>query len=200
MTTRQPPSDVKQRGGEADESTAGESPEESAPATLSMDVTFGLLKNRRRRETLQYLREHDGEARLDEVAEHIAALENETTVAALSSDQRKRVYIGLYQCHLPKLDDAGVVDYDQDRGTILMNETAEQLFHYLDPPTEGTDDGVGTLALASVAVGAIVVASVTSGVLDVWQFGAVPEAAWAIVGATAAVGIAGIHLRLAGQT
>lgn len=197
MTTRQPPSDGGQRGGEPGDAGAPTAETEPEPATLSMDVTFGLLKNRRRRETLQYLREHDGETTLDEVAEHIAARENDTTVAALSSDQRKRVYIGLYQCHLPKLDDAGVVDYDKDRGTIRMRGEAEQLFRYLDPPSEETDGIAGTLALASAAAGAFALASVTTGVLDVWQFGAVPAGAWAVLGAVVLVGIAGAHVWLA---
>jgi hypothetical protein len=109
----------------------GEETEETQP-TLPLDQVFEILKNSRRRETLQYLRAHDGEATLSDVAEHIAAIENDTTVQAISSTQRKRVYVGLYQCHLPKMDDIGVVDFDKNRGSIELEPVADQLYEYLE--------------------------------------------------------------------
>jgi len=36
----------------------------------------------------------------------------------LTSRERKRVYVGLYQCHLPKMDGVGVIEFDKNRGTI----------------------------------------------------------------------------------
>lgn len=103
--------------------------------TLSRDVVFGLLSAKRRRRLLQYLDENEGQTTIGDVAEHIGAAENGVEVAQLSSDQRKRVYVALYQCHLPKMDDAGVIEYDRNRGTIELRERAEQLFPhlYLDP-------------------------------------------------------------------
>lgn len=120
--------------------TQTESQQPSVPAPdaatdeLSLSTTFELLKNRRRRETIAYLLEHDGSSTLSDLAEHIAALENGIEVVELSSDQRKRVYIGLYQCHLPKLDKAGVIDFDKNRGTVVLKPSvADQLVPYLQP-------------------------------------------------------------------
>jgi hypothetical protein len=120
--------------------TQTESQQPSVPAPdiaadeLSLSTTFELLKNRRRRETIAYLLEHDGTSTLSDLAEHIAALENGIEIVELSSDQRKRVYIGLYQCHLPKLDKAGVIDFDKNRGTVVLNPSvADQLVPYLQP-------------------------------------------------------------------
>ncbi|MCU4754198.1 ArsR family transcriptional regulator [Halobacteria archaeon AArc-curdl1] len=107
--------------------------------TLSKDVIFELLKNRRRREVLQYLLDAEGTVTLGELAEQIAAWENDTEVTALSSDQRKRVYVALYQTHLPKMDDAGIVDYDQDRGLISLADNADLLVLYLDTDTHRQD-------------------------------------------------------------
>lgn len=113
---------------------------------LSLDVVFELLRVSRRREVLWYLEENEGTARLDELAEHIAAKENDIELAELTSSQRKRVYIGLYQCHLPKMDDADVIDYDQARGTIELRQTAEQLYPYLAlDPFEAPAGDSGTL-------------------------------------------------------
>ncbi len=108
-------------------------PSDEAPSTLSKDEMFELLKNQRRRDALRYLRE-DGESTLSDLAERIAAKENDIEVVELSSAQRKRVYIGLYQCHLPKLDDAGVVDFEKHRGDVERLDAAAQLDSYLDPP------------------------------------------------------------------
>jgi DNA-binding transcriptional ArsR family regulator len=117
----------------------GEETSTSESTTLTKDTTFSVLKNRRRREVLKYLRDHDSEAKLSDLAEHIAAKENDIEIRALSSDQRKRVYIGLYQCHLPKMDDAGVVDFDKNRGDVTLLDQAEELFQYLDNGDEATD-------------------------------------------------------------
>ncbi|MCU4924906.1 ArsR family transcriptional regulator [Halobacteria archaeon AArc-dxtr1] len=121
-------------------------PEEIATVTdsdrekrLSKDVIFELLKNRRRREVLVYLLEAEGTVTLGELAEQIAAWENDTEVNALSSDQRKRVYVALYQTHLPKMDDAGIVEYDQDRGLIELSDNADLLMMYLDTDNQRQD-------------------------------------------------------------
>ncbi|WP_254270992.1 DUF7344 domain-containing protein [Haloarcula marina] len=105
---------------------------------LSLDLIFEILKNSRRREVLHYLRDHEEGERvsLGELAEHVAAIENDTTTEALTSSERKRVYVGLYQCHLPKMDDMGVVEFNQNRGHVELAPAAEQLTEYLDRPAE----------------------------------------------------------------
>ncbi|WP_290819100.1 ArsR family transcriptional regulator [Halovivax sp.] len=128
------------------------SPEEEG---LSKDVIFELLKNRRRREVLQHLLEREETVTLGELAEQIAAWENDTTVNALSSDQRKRVYVALYQTHLPKMDDAGIIDYDQDRGLISLSDNADLLMMYLDTDShkrDRWDRWYGALSLLGAAM------------------------------------------------
>jgi len=111
---------------------------EQEPESLSLDLVFEILKNSRRREVIHYLRDQETDERvsLGELAEHVAAIENDTTTDQLTSSQRKRVYVGLYQCHLPKMDDMGVVDFNQDRGHVSLAPQAECLTEYLDRPTE----------------------------------------------------------------
>jgi hypothetical protein len=119
------------------EVTEDEQPVEQTTPDLPLDVTFEVLKNRRRRLVLEYLRDAEDTVTIGELAEHIAAIENDTTVQQLNAQQRKRVYIGLYQCHLPKMDDAGVVDFNQDRGRIDAGDNITGLYDYLDV---GDDD------------------------------------------------------------
>ena len=118
--------------------------------TLSKDVIFELLKNRRRREVLRVLLDRDETVTLGDLAEQIAAWENDTTVNALNSDQRKRVYVALYQTHLPKMDDAGIIDYDQDRGLITLSDNADLLLMYLDSDSHRQDRWDRWYALTSV--------------------------------------------------
>ena len=102
----------------------------------SLDLIFEVLKNSRRREAIQYLREQDEQVSLGELAEHIAAIENDTTTKQLTSSQRKRVYVGLYQCHLPKMDDIGVVEFNQNRGHVTLTEHVQHFEPYIDDTTE----------------------------------------------------------------
>mgnify|MGYP000197523233 CR=1 FL=1 len=106
--------------------------------SLPLDLTFEILKNPRRRLVLKYLRDSEDTVRIGTLAEHIAAIENDIEVRELNAQQRKRVYIGLYQCHLPKMDDAGIIDFNQSRGLIDLTEDATPLFDYID--TDDADD------------------------------------------------------------
>lgn len=123
-----------------------EVPEEMLPdgeSEFTKDDMFHLLQNQRRRDVLRYLRDTEGAVRMRDVAEQVAAWENDTTVKRLSSDQRQRVYIALYQSHLPALDEEGVIDYNQDRGYVEPRPLIETLEPYLDDPDtdEDADDG-----------------------------------------------------------
>ena len=103
---------------------------------LGFDRVFGVLRNQRRRRILRYLITHDDSATIGTLAEHIAVLENDTTQTALTSRERKRVYISLYQSHLPKMDDADAIEFDKARGTITSGPNAARFEPYLDEPQE----------------------------------------------------------------
>lgn len=106
---------------------------------LGKDTIFEMLKNRRRRDVLRYLREHDGKATLGDVAEFVAANENDIPESQLNSKQRKRVYVALYQCHLPMMDRAGVIDYNKARGTLVERPETDQLAEYLTDNVHGSE-------------------------------------------------------------
>jgi hypothetical protein len=111
--------------------TESDDADPSPPETLAKDDLFHLLQNERRRRAVEFLLDQEDGVDMGDIAEHIAALENDVTVAELSSAQRKRVYVGLYQCHLPKLDESGVIDYDKDRGTVSRTDLTDRLAPYL---------------------------------------------------------------------
>lgn len=105
--------------------------DENIDLTLDLDNVFGILKNQRRQRILRYLSTHDGEVTIGTLSEHIAALEHDTTPDDLTWRERKRVYIGLLQCHLPKLDDVNAIEFNKARGIIERGPTAPQFEPYL---------------------------------------------------------------------
>lgn len=112
-------------------------PDDGTGVRIEKNDAFHLLQVSRRRAVLRYLLEQDAESFvMRDVAEAVAAWENDTTVRNLSSDERKRVYIALYQNHLPKLDGMDVIEYDQRRGQIEPRPALQLLAPYLD---EGLD-------------------------------------------------------------
>jgi hypothetical protein len=154
-------------GGEATDSdrVADESTEADEPVPeLPLDQVFEILKNRRRRTVLQYLEDRDEPVPLGEIAEHVAADENDTTVAQVTSKERKCAYVGLYQCHLPKMDDMDIVEFNQNRGHVSAGPNAGQLKQYLDWEAQNrrpwpllygavSGTGFGLVALTAVFTG-----------------------------------------------
>lgn len=134
-------------------SSAQDERSDSDTGELPLDVIFEIIKNERRRRVLEYLDETDEETvALGDLAEHIAALENGTTERALSAQQRKRVYVGLYQCHLPKMMESGIVEFDKNRGTIAVGPNVDQLGPYLDVDTDTDGGSLRAIALGFVAI------------------------------------------------
>lgn len=106
----------------------------SSEGNLSQDTVFDILSNSRRRYVLYYLRQQPRTVQLTTLAEQVAAWENETDVESLSEQERKRVYVSLYQTHIPKLADTGLVRYDKEAGTVVLADEADEMGDYLSQP------------------------------------------------------------------
>ena len=120
---------------------------------LELDDAFNILSNSRRRYILYYLYTRGEPATIDELAGQIAAWENDITVEELDDTARRRVYVSLYQTHLPKLDDFGIADYDRDDGTVTLTEQAEEIVSYL--PVEESERRDFTWYYVGLSAGAV---------------------------------------------
>jgi hypothetical protein len=89
-----------------------------------------ILRNDRRRAVIEQLRQTVGESDLRTLAEAIA--ENETGESPPPRNIRESVYNSLHQTHLPKLDQLGIVDYDQNRKTVALQRDAREVDPYMD--------------------------------------------------------------------
>ncbi|WP_435155658.1 DUF7344 domain-containing protein [Haladaptatus sp. DFWS20] len=106
--------------------------EKDSGDTVSRDEIFHILRNRRRRYAIHYLKQHDGSVSIGELADQVTAWEHGITPEAITSQQRKRIYNSLQQTHLPKLARTGFVEYDSARGTVELKERAVRLDMYLE--------------------------------------------------------------------
>ncbi|WP_144800041.1 DUF7344 domain-containing protein [Halorubrum depositum] len=102
----------------------------------SRDEIFTALSNRRRRNVIIYLKEHGDDARVRDIAEQLAAWENEVDPVEVTYKQRKRVYTALHQSHLPKLAKSGFIAYEPDRGIVSLTEESRRLEVYLEVVSE----------------------------------------------------------------
>jgi hypothetical protein len=103
---------------------------------LDRNQIFDVLKNQRRRYVIRYLSERDGQVELRDMAVAMAEWENGNEY--ISHKDRKRAYVSLYQTHLPKMSEYGVIEYNQPRGTIEPTPYLDQIESYLDISPENT--------------------------------------------------------------
>lgn len=96
-----------------------------------LDQIFEVLSNRRRRAIFQFLNTEALQVRMGELAEMIAASECDKDRSQLTAQERKRVYIGLYQNHLPKMDGVDAIDYDEQSGQVERGPTFDAFVEHL---------------------------------------------------------------------
>ncbi|WP_408958472.1 hypothetical protein [Natrinema sp. 74] len=129
--------------------TKGETTALTAEVTPSLDLVFELLSNSRRRYALYYLNEQsDGVASIENLTENVLALErtadtteaNETTTLGSDGDRdpaerESEVQTELQHIHLPKLEDAGLLEHDRRSETVRywsqpsLEEWLEHAYH-----------------------------------------------------------------------
>ncbi|WP_050047463.1 DUF7344 domain-containing protein [Halanaeroarchaeum sulfurireducens] len=140
----------------------------------SEDDLFEVLSNRRRRYTVHALGQEAGAVELGAVAERVASWEYDVAESELSYDQRKRVYTALQQSHLPKMDDAGIVAFDKQRGMIEPEPALEEVDVYMDI-VQGREIPWSQYYLGLSGVGAALVAAVW---MSAWPLTLVPTMGW----------------------
>lgn len=102
--------------------------------SISRSEIFEILSNDRRQYVIRFLLEkrEEGSVPLGKVVDYVAERENDLSNDELDTAQRKRVYTALRQCHLPKLDDYGIVNYDNLRSEVEVGDDIDDIQQYLD--------------------------------------------------------------------
>jgi hypothetical protein len=168
--------------------TTGEAEDdEDADDAMSRSEAFDLLSSHRRRYALHMAKQAEGSLEISDIAEQVAAWENEKEPTEVTSDERHRVYTSLQQTHLPAMDDAGVIEYDN--GTVTLTDGADDVEIYLDVvPENSISWGVYYLGLA-IFSGMLVGAAGLGLFPDV-----VPDIAWGVIIVVIFLGSAAFHV------
>lgn len=124
---------------------------------LSRDAIFDLLSNSRRRFVLRRLQNEPSGTELGDMATKLAAEENGLPPEELSAQQRKRTYVSLYQTHVPKLVEAGVVTYDSDSGIIRATDRIDELAGYFQGESDTVPWEAAYLSLGLIGIGAFII-------------------------------------------
>ncbi|PCR92752.1 DUF7344 domain-containing protein [Natrinema ejinorense] len=90
----------------------------AGPSDESFDAAFALLADQRRRLLLTVMRTYGEELTLPDAAEEVAVRETGHNVTNISAERVQEVYLSLYHDHLPRLVDAGLLEYDQERDLV----------------------------------------------------------------------------------
>ena len=88
--------------------------EEEPSSTLSESRLYALLAHQRRRLILQILQDFPAPLSAAELTDILADCEYTDP----TDGDRQRVLLSLYHNHLPRLNDAAVLEYDRDSGRI----------------------------------------------------------------------------------
>jgi hypothetical protein len=163
-------------GGETQEITGVDDRTDGEDENVTTDDAFELLSNHRRRFALHHLKYNGPSAELGELADQIASWETGQPVPGVGSDERKRVYTSLQQFHLPKLEENGIIEYDDRAGTVELTESAEDLDVYLEV-VQGRDSPWSQYYLWLAGVNAGLIAAVFAGA---WPLTVLPDIAWAV--------------------
>lgn len=142
-------------------------------ADLTRDEVFDILNNRRRRLTIEYLREQGSTTDLGNLCDYVASRENEIPPEQLGSDQRKRVYTALKQSHIPKMERADVVEFDDRDNDIRLTEQASELDVYLEVVP---DDDI-PWSRYYLGLGGIFAAVLGFRSMGIWPTGVIPDLA-----------------------
>ncbi|WP_226481054.1 DUF7344 domain-containing protein [Natrinema amylolyticum] len=91
----------------------------------ALDTTFDLLRNRHRRDVVEILAEREASIPLRDLAAAVGAVKPEPESGSVSPDRTHEIAALLHHVHLPKLDDADVIDYDTETSTVAPVRTGD---------------------------------------------------------------------------
>lgn len=123
--------------GPTDDADETETPRLGDGPSNDLNVVYTVLANRRRRYVLYHLNDlPSGSATVDELVELVAAWEEMTRAEAeIPVDHRAAIETALLTNHLPAIDDAGLVEYDERSGAVKFYGTNGLITRILEAGT-----------------------------------------------------------------
>lgn len=98
---------------------------------IDEDRLLDILSNRRRRYIL-YILQNQGAMEVPKLTEEVASIEQNKKVEDLSASEYKRMYVILLEFYLPELDEAGLIDFDDERKFVEATDKLPNLRFQLE--------------------------------------------------------------------
>lgn len=125
--------------------------EHERPDDQSVAEIFEVLSDRHRRQVLRSLQEHGQEIAIADLAADLAGGGTGPSRSEVppqvnqhrmegAENRGQNVAASLYHVHIPKLEDAGVVTYDPDRGIVRSTDATQEIQQVLaltEPRSQG---------------------------------------------------------------
>lgn len=96
----------------------------------TLDATLDVLADRTRRRLLNRLQEAD-QLTIDRIAAELVEGGETRTNDRGTASERERIEVSLRHVHLPKMADAGVIDWSPETGRIEANGNTEAAYELL---------------------------------------------------------------------
>lgn len=106
-----------------------------ADLDINTGALFDILSDSRRRFVFACLQEYVTPMALGDVADELATWEYDTEITEIPAEEVKSIYVSLYHVHIPRMADIGLVEYSQERDTVILAESGDELSSFVNLPT-----------------------------------------------------------------
>lgn len=137
---------------------------ESDRPAKEIDELFDIMSNSRRRAVFHYLKQGDGvDVEISELSRELAAWECGIDPEQVTYDDRHSIHTSLRQFHLPKMEEGGLVEFNDQGTRVTLTEDADRMDLYVEAVSEG-EVRWSTYFLSLSAVLALVTGAATLGI------------------------------------
>lgn len=92
------------------------------------EVLFDILSQKRRLYALYCLERYQTPIALADLADEVARLEHDSsTLHQVPKEAVKRIYLDLYHCHIPKIEEANLLEYNQEHDLVYLKHDLSDL-------------------------------------------------------------------------
>lgn len=92
---------------------------------IDAQTTPPLLQHPRRALLVECLLEYDEAVSLPDLADEVAVRELDAELTAIEAEVVRDIYLSLYHTHVPKLAEAGIIEYDQSADLVTAVSESE---------------------------------------------------------------------------
>ena len=108
--------------------------------SIPFDTVLDVCRDRHRRIVLAVLAGEQRGLTVNDLTKAIAKQNHHVRVTEMSAERLPELQLSLHHVHLPKIEAAGLIDYDQERGLVEPTEQFEQAQPQLSALIEADPD------------------------------------------------------------